>query len=501
MSSGSSWTALAVAAAVLWAGAPVAAYPSSAAAADQLVAVPEAAGATPPALPTGSRAANRESRPSPRRATGALSPNTPVTFYWGLVRPESWAEARVASIATPGSTEYRRFLSARQTARTYGASPRTVRTVARYVRSLGLIPTLDKSRVFLRVSGTAQDLSRAFGVKLSGYKSGGFLIVQPSKNPRLGRRVRSLITEPIWVSQQQLSVGDTSGRVAKSAGRSARSGSPSAVRRHPTARDSSPPTNTGTMVEGCPRVARKSTQYFSSGQEAVAYGIDQIRGARLPQGGVGGRPHLGIVSSGSGFSDRVLGRALSCFGAKGVASRVETDHMRGPLVHEPDGEADLDVQSSLEVLRQGGRVVVYEASGSYLSYFLPVAAALNSNRPPTVLSTSNGNCEAEVPQAVRTLTDALYKRLALIGTSSLSAAGDSGSSDCWTGPSDPTEGAVDYPGSSPWVTSVGGTRLTFNADNTRASEVVWNDSPWWAPPTAGGAAPPTSIPNRHGRRA
>lgn len=74
-------------------------------------------------------------------------------------------------------------------------------------------------------------------------------------------------------------------------------------------------------------------------------------------------------------------------------------------------------------------MAVYEASGDDPGFFLPVAAALNARTPPRVVSTSNGECEAALTPAVRTLTDALYKRLALVATSALAAAGDSGSSE------------------------------------------------------------------------
>ncbi len=66
---------------------------------------------------------------------------------------------------------------------------------------------------------------------------------------------------------------------------------------------------------------------------------------------------------------------------------------------------------------------------------------------------------------------------ALVGVSSFVAAGDSGSTTCGTSVPGTT---LSYPAVSPFVTAVGGTRLTLGAGNTRVAEVVWNDSQFGA---------------------
>ena len=46
---------------------------------------------------------------------------------------------------------------------------------------------------------------------------------------------------------------------------------------------------------------------------------------------------------------------------------------------------------------------------------------------------------------------------------------------------------VTWPGSSPYLTSVGGTRLALTSANQRSDEVVWNDLRWLGPSEGGGA--------------
>ena len=49
------------------------------------------------------------------------------------------------------------------------------------------------------------------------------------------------------------------------------------------------------------------------------------------------------------------------------------------------------------------------------------------------------------------------------------------------------DGTLSYPAVSPYVTAVGGTRLTLGPGNTRVSEVVWNDSAYGEQAAGGGA--------------
>ena len=78
--------------------------------------------------------------------------------------------------------------------------------------------------------------------------------------------------------------------------------------------------------------------------------------------------------------------------------------------------------------------------------------------------------------------DALSLRLGLAGVGTYAASGDSGS----TCDGLPYAG-VAWPAPSPYVTAVGGTRVTLNRANQRTNEVVWNDT-LWTPASMGGGA-------------
>ncbi len=88
----------------------------------------------------------------------------------------------------------------------------------------------------------------------------------------------------------------------------------------------------------------------------------------------------------------------------------------------------------------------------------------------SIVTHSWGNCETNYGMAQMQSDDATFKQGAVQGISFFVSSGDSGAYGC--GGTD-TSLAVEYPGSDPFVTAVGGTSLTLNGDGTRSSEVAW----------------------------
>jgi tRNA (cmo5U34)-methyltransferase len=106
---------------------------------------------------------------------------------------------------------------------------------------------------------------------------------------------------------------------------------------------------------------------------------------------------------------------------------------------------------------------------------------------PDAMTLSYGGCavaEATSAPTYVTITNEVLAMLAMSGTSTFIASGDSGSTSC---PGSGVIPTLSFPAVSPVVTAVGGTRLTLNAKNGRKSEVVWNDTPYGEQAAGGGA--------------
>jgi subtilase family serine protease len=105
---------------------------------------------------------------------------------------------------------------------------------------------------------------------------------------------------------------------------------------------------------------------------------------------------------------------------------------------------------------------------------------------PDTISLSYGGCalaDSQIASAFVSVTDNILAMLAMSGASTFVAAGDSGSTTCTSIDFTPT---LSYPAVSPFVTAVGGTRLTLKSSNERANEVVWNDTSYGQKAAGGG---------------
>jgi subtilase family serine protease len=108
---------------------------------------------------------------------------------------------------------------------------------------------------------------------------------------------------------------------------------------------------------------------------------------------------------------------------------------------------------------------------------------IDNNLAP-IVTTSYGNCEAAWGSTELIALNALFKQANSQGQTVLAAAGDSGATDCdsaaYPYTNEAIEGdAVDFPGSSPYVTSMGGTQFSGDAEAT-GSGSTWATTQYWA---------------------
>ncbi|WP_052394907.1 protease pro-enzyme activation domain-containing protein [Kutzneria sp. 744] len=164
-----------------------------------------------------------------------------------------------------------------------------------------------------------------------------------------------------------------------------------------------------------------------------------------------------------------------------------------PVVRNIDGgntdgdSAQAEVELDIEVahaIAPKADLVVYTAPNT-TSAEVDMWNALVADNVP-VVSSSWGLCEYDRSLASMQAVDAVAKQAAAQGMTFFAPSGDAGAYDCERDASTQhaADLAVDFPGSNPYVTSVGGTKLTLNADGTRASETTWNQGGGWA--TGGG---------------
>ena len=389
-------------------------------------------------------------------ADNSIPNKTKVSFYVGLDRPEEAAIKRLRKMSDPTSSSYRQFPSRKKVASKYGASTKTIKAARASVKKYGLKLHVDDTGVFARVSGTAKQMKnwvgKAVGAEQVPLPGGTVTIYATTASFPKGKAEG--IREFFGYDVQSDFGGATSSLSSKN-----------------------PPydgVQTGTPLNSCLVTDPELSGYtYSVNELRTAYGLDS-----LPAGPkVAKAARVVILAEGDGFSDEALAMFAECFQLPAVSfDRVDVPGLTGDL---PEGdEGDLDVQVVHSVLPAGSKVSVVQTSSVDMRDFLIWSTAFSLNKLPDVITTSYGSCEPQQRKSSTvgiTMTESVLARLSLAGVSMFSAAGDRGSSDCVnneTGKGN-TRLAVDYPGSSHHVTSVGGTRIELTAANKRADEVVW----------------------------
>src|SRR5262249_46794998 len=156
---------------------------------------------------------------------------------------------------------------------------------------------------------------------------------------------------------------------------------------------------------------------------------------------------------------------------------------RDPGISSDDiDEAHLDIEWSGAAAPKATIVYVYA-----YDVFDAVQYAIDKNLAP-VISTSYGVCELAITSAEAAAMRASAQQANAQGITWFTASGDTGAADCSY--LNDSSAAVDFPGSMPEVTSVGGTKFQegsgtyWNTTNSTAlgsamsyiPEIVWNDS-------------------------
>ncbi|HEX4281885.1 MAG TPA: protease pro-enzyme activation domain-containing protein, partial [Solirubrobacteraceae bacterium] len=422
--------------------------------------------------------------PAVGSASAARAASPRITFYFGLRRPEAQARRAFFAVQQPGSASYRRFLTPRAVATRYGASSSVRKRFVRDIRRYGFSVRVDPSAVFARVTGSVALFQRVFKVRITqGMGDNPPVITYATSKPlRLPPDLRPLVQDVVtsYLRQVKVSAGHVApaqdrvapaqDRVAPAQDRVARADSltvPAAV-----AAAATPPARTGTFTGGCAQA--EATGAFSYDQVRDAYGIGQL--------GTGAGASIAILGLTEVPSTRDIADNARCFAYQKLKSRtLLTDGETRPV---PEGlfEPQEDLALARGMAPDASLIFTQAWSGSDM-WFLGAAQVLAGRQLPESFSISYGICENDVrgtgpdvtpsTRAGANLLNSLVVRLGLAGVGTYASAGDFGS----TCNGLPYSG-VAWPASSPYVTAVGGTRLTLTPANQRLDEVVWNDLEW-----------------------
>jgi subtilase family serine protease len=408
--------------------------------------------------------------PAGALALGALAPSTAMQVDVVLQpRDPSALAAYATAVSTPGSTLYRRYLPAGSFPRVFGPLPTTIAAVESWLRGRGLRPApVDANRLYIEVNATAAQLEKAFSIGLERYELGGRVAYANTAAPLFGAAVAKAISGVVGLESlvvpQHMSILTMRSK----------------VRPHVT-----PHVVTG-GPQPCSAASLAGDFYssYTSDQLAAAYKFSSLYGAS--DFGAGQTVALfelepNLKTDISAFQ--------SCYGTSAKVSYIKVD--KGAGTGAGQGEAALDIEDVIGFAPKAA-VDVYEAPNTNTGLYEDYSDIVKQDKAK-VISTSWGECEAESSATVLKEENTLFEQAATQGQSVFAAAGDSGSEDCGKDAL-----GVDDPASQPYVTGVGGTKLT--AIGPPPTQVVWNEgalggaggggiSEKWAMPTYQSGAP------------
>ncbi|WP_138444178.1 S53 family peptidase [Sinomonas susongensis] len=394
-------------------------------------------------------------------------------IYFSL-RDPAGAEATAAAVSTPGNPQHGHYLSPQQWIHAYAPTADSVGKTVDWLRSMGIsIVSVPASRLFVVFRGTADQVAAAFGTSLADYAFQGQTLVGPTSAPQ--------VPADIAPGVQAVDLGQ--GRLTTRP----RTESPDAAAGAATA-TAAPPVTVPCSDYWAQRTAALPPAYGSANfpTRLCGYTPSQIQGAY----GVA-RPGAIDATAGAGqtvaivdaYASPTIVRDTNAWSeASGLPSLRQGQYRQiapspsefadQALCGQPSGwqgEQTLDIQAvhgiapAANILYAGG----YNCGGG-----LDIAlSTILDGRLADIVSNSYGDVGEALPPSVIQGQVNLHLQAAAEGIGLYFASGDRGDESALLG-----SPAPDFPASSPWVTSVGGTSLAVGQGGNYLFETAWGST-------------------------
>ncbi|MBK6019212.1 protease pro-enzyme activation domain-containing protein [Streptomyces sp. MBT53] len=354
--------------------------------------------------------------------TGAVAAGKRISVAISLTpRNDKALDTFVANVSNPRSSSYGHYLTKAQFAARFGRTDAEVKQVKDFLRAQGLtVGKVHSGNLLVDASGTAAQLEKAFGTKLSTWKDAksGRAFYANETAPTLPTGIADLVSDVTGLNNRAQLHHQGSAKVNPHNGPGGG--------------------YTPAQIKGGYNV---SGTYTGSGQKIALLEFD-------------GFQQSNITKYDTNYS---LGSPTP------TVSKV--DGGSGAL-----GDGQVEVELDIEVLHAiapKANVTVFEGPNSDAGEVDTYQAIVDSGIPTT--SISWGASESQRTTSNINAVDAVFKAGAAEGLGFYAASGDDGSDDAGDGTT-----TVDYPAADPYVTGVGGTTLTVTSANAWSKETAWS---------------------------
>ncbi|MDQ4215212.1 S53 family peptidase [Microbacterium capsulatum] len=405
-------------------------------------------------------------------ASGAVSARVYLAPQGGMDALSALATA----VSTPGSAQYRQFLSADQYHAKFDATQSTVDAVTGWLQGAGLKTTVGASHRYIDVTGGVGNANKAFGVTISTYTHDGLTVQAPDGAATTPAAlagtviaVDGLDTTPSYVDPktQKPAPPDAGFRNPPICGKTYGSATPQNL-----------PTPDGTLL---PKFDGSSLPYSPCG-----YTGPQLRNA-YEAGLTGGFDGKGVTVA---ITDAYVSPTLEA-----DANRYASDNGDQPFApgqfsenlpnaftnvnstksgHQCSmpgwyGEQTLDVEA-VHAMAPAANIRYYGAKSCLDADLLDTFTQINDENVASIVTNSWGGVGDVVKPALFLAYETAFLQGATQGISYVFSSGDAGDEAAAVG-----SPQTDYPASDPFVTAVGGTSTAIT-DAGVTGETGWQTS-------------------------
>jgi len=412
------------------------------------------------------------------RPVGAVSNSSQVAFDLVLqLRDASGAQALLRAVSTPGSAEYRRFVTSAQWEAQFSPSEAQVSQAGSWLQNEGFkVGAVPSDHLVVPATGTAAQVEAAFGTHLGNYQVGGHALRLASGDLSVPASLLGIVAGTMGVNQSIAQPADVAASGSSGAGQAV-SATAGQFPPPPSAFLPAPPCSSyfGELTKtlsppfaGYPTTVPDEVCGYKPGQLRSAYGVS---GATLGDGA-----SVGIVDA---FGSATIASDAATYAATNDPSHpFSTAHykqiLQMPFTDEAlcgdwSTEQAIDVEST-HALAPDAHIVYAGASSCFDPQLFAAEQTLVDSHRVDVISNSWGDPAGDLldDSATRTAFDNLFTMAGSEGISILYASGDWDDNFYLTGLSAPA-----FPESSPYDTAVGGTTTEIGQTGQITAQYGW----------------------------
>ncbi|MGT2426627.1 S53 family peptidase [Amnibacterium kyonggiense] len=421
--------------------------------------------AAAPATAEGRRVVVPAARPAWATAEaddGAVPAGTDVEFELALALPdESGARAFALAASTPGTPQYRQFLSPSDWIARFAPTQATVDTVTTAVEGAGLtVEAVPQSRLFLLLKGTAAQVDAFLSTRLHAFDVEG--------EQRLAAVGTATLPQP--VARSVAAITFTHARITHT----------------PTAK-------TRTTASTCSQywrqhvvaLARTAYGQRSTSTPLCGYSAAQLRTIARPKGSAltGAGQTIAVIDA---FGAPSMRRDLATYSSRNGLPAADYTEVLPASVDESYGctAADWQPEQALDLeaahaVAPGAKLVYVAAADCGTGFDVAMSTVLDRGLA-SIVSNSWGATALDTLTGAGLGDDATAQSMVVMLHQQLQAAGQ-GVGLYFASGDDGDERellgtpAVDFPASSPFVTAVGGTATGLNRSGSRAFTTAWGE--------------------------